>query len=132
MSAHSFKKITQLLPRKTLDFTIIPSYNKQYRTQGPNGQPNRWNPSPQQLAQSRQPYMSTHPQNKQNVRHQPLYLRQQFPLTSNPPINYEELELIHQKENQEVMDLQKQIAVRLNQMAEMLQKSICQQIQPQP
>ncbi|MED6208827.1 hypothetical protein PIB30_048809 [Stylosanthes scabra] len=55
-----------------------------------------------------------------------------FPPASNPPINYEELERIHQKENQEMMDMQKQIAIRLNQMAEILQKSICQQIQPQP
>ncbi|MED6187611.1 hypothetical protein PIB30_078070 [Stylosanthes scabra] len=40
-----------------VDFTIISPYNKEYRVQGPNGQRTRWNPSPQQLAQSRKPYM---------------------------------------------------------------------------
>ncbi|MED6219447.1 hypothetical protein PIB30_035939 [Stylosanthes scabra] len=50
----------------------------------------------------------------------------------DPSNNYEELERIHQKENQEMLEMQKQIAITLNQMAEMLQKSTCQQIQPQP
>ncbi|MED6157165.1 hypothetical protein PIB30_020832 [Stylosanthes scabra] len=115
-----------------MDFTIIPPNNKQYRVQGPNGQPIRWNPTPQQLAQSRQPYMSTMPQHTQNVRYQSPYLRQQFPPANDPPNKYEEIEHIRQKENQEIMEMQNQIAIRLNQIAEMLQKSTSQQIQPQP
>ncbi|MED6181725.1 hypothetical protein PIB30_021995 [Stylosanthes scabra] len=80
-----------------VDFTIKPPNNKQYRVQGPNGQPVRWNPSPQQLAQFRQPYISTMPQHTQNVRYQSPYLCQQFPSTNDPPNKYEEgfLNAIH-------------------------------------
>ncbi|MED6113879.1 hypothetical protein PIB30_074954 [Stylosanthes scabra] len=115
-----------------VDFTIIPPNNKQYRVQGPNGKPVLWNPTPQQLAQSRQPYMSTIPQQTQNVRYQFPYLCQQFPPTNDTPNKYEEIERIRQKENQEMMEMQNQIAIRLNQIAEMLQKSTSQQIQHQP
>ncbi|MED6185839.1 hypothetical protein PIB30_060855 [Stylosanthes scabra] len=115
-----------------VDFAIIPPNNKQYHVQGPNAQPVRWNPTPQQLAQSRQPYMSTIPQHTQNVRYQSPYLCQQSPPTNDPPNKYGEIERIRQKENQEMMEMQNQIPIRLNQIAEMLQKSTSQQIQPQP
>ncbi|MED6132347.1 hypothetical protein PIB30_018185 [Stylosanthes scabra] len=115
-----------------VDLTIIPPNNKQYRVQGPNAQPVRWNPTPQQLAQSSQPYMSTMPQHTQNVRYQSPYLCQQFPPANDPPNKYDEIERIRQKENQEMMEMQNRIAIRLNQIAEMLQKSTSQQIQPQP
>ncbi|MED6211211.1 hypothetical protein PIB30_071520 [Stylosanthes scabra] len=76
--------------------------------------------------------MSTMPQHTQNVRYQSPYLRQQFPPANDPPNKYDEIEHIRQKENQEMMEMQNQIAIRLNQIAKMLQKSTSQQIQPQP
>ncbi|MED6159171.1 hypothetical protein PIB30_039849 [Stylosanthes scabra] len=88
-----------------VEFTIIPPNNKQYRVQGPNGQPTRWNPTPQQLAQSRQPYMATMPQNTQHVRYQSPYFRQQFSPANDPLNKYEEIECVRQKENQEMVEM---------------------------
>ncbi|MED6149291.1 hypothetical protein PIB30_061014 [Stylosanthes scabra] len=76
--------------------------------------------------------MSTMPQHTQNVRYQSPYLRQQFPSGNDPPNKYEEVERIRQKESQEMMEMQNQITSRLNQIAEMLQKSTSQPIQHQP
>ncbi|MED6175147.1 hypothetical protein PIB30_075646 [Stylosanthes scabra] len=72
------------------------------------------------------------PQHTQNVRYQSPYLRQQFHSANDPPNKYEEVEHIRQKENQEMMEMQNQITIRLNHIAKMLQKSTSQPIQHQP
>ncbi|MED6155744.1 hypothetical protein PIB30_007609 [Stylosanthes scabra] len=76
--------------------------------------------------------MATMPQNTQHVRYQSPYFRQQIPPANDPSNKYEEIERVRQKENQEMMEMQNQVAIRLNQIAEILQKSTSQQIQPQP
>ncbi|MED6181646.1 hypothetical protein PIB30_021239 [Stylosanthes scabra] len=70
--------------------TAIPSYNKQYYTQGrKDEQPNQWGPP--QRNQPRQPYNYNQPQNNQNTRYQLPHNRQQYPPTRNQQMSQDEI-----------------------------------------
>ncbi|MED6113349.1 hypothetical protein PIB30_069958 [Stylosanthes scabra] len=95
---------------------------KYYTQGGRDGQPTRWIPSQQPQAQPRQPYTYSQPQNSQNPRYQPPHNRQQYSLSNNPPLNFDEAIRIVQRENQEMREVQKRTESQLNHLAELLQK----------